>query len=143
MEHLKTCHSRGRSGKLIAQSWIALVVCFLALDGCYSSKRPTTSSTQTDQATGAASLSADPNPVPAGSPDEALGKTTISWNTGDSSVGDVYVKMNRKPEVLVGRGQSGTIQINWIAFDSLYEFRLYTKRNHFKPLKKLDVIRDE
>jgi len=143
MEHLKTCHSRGRSGTLIARSSIALVVCFLALDGCHSSKRPTTSSTQTHEITGAASLSASPNPVPAGSPDQELGKTTISWNTGDSSVGDVYVKMNRAPEVLVGRGQSGTIQINWIGFDSLYEFRLYTKRNHFKPLKKLEVIRDE
>jgi hypothetical protein len=143
MGHLKTAHFQGRSGKLIACRSIAGVACFLALVGCHSSKRPTTSSTQTDQAIGAASLSASPNPVPAGSPDQELGKTTISWNTGDSSVGDVYVKMNRAPEVLVGRGQSGTIQINWIGFDSLYEFRLYTKRNHFKPLKKLEVIRDE
>jgi hypothetical protein len=143
MEHLRTGHSQGQSGKLIAWSSVALVVCFLALDGCYSSKRPTTSSTQTHQATGAASLSAYPNPVPAGSPDQELGKTTISWNTGDSSLGDVYVKLNRAPEVLVGRGQSGTIQIDWIGFDSMYEFRLYSKRSHSKPLKKLEVIRDE
>ena len=143
MEHLKTCHSRGRSGKLITRSSIALVVCFFALDGCHSSKRPTTSPTQTHQTTGAASLSAYPNPVPAGSPDQALGKTTISWNTGDSSIGNVYVKVNRSPEVLVGRGQSGTIQVDWIGFDSLYEFRLYAKRNDSKLLKKLEVIREE
>jgi hypothetical protein len=142
-EHSKTGHSQRRGGKVIAWRSIAAVACFFPLVGCHSSKPPTTSSTQTDRVTGAAWLSASPNPVPAGSPDQALGKTTISWNTGDSSVGDVYVKMNRAPEVLVGRGQSGTIQINWIAFDSLYEFRLYTKRNHFMPLKKLDVIRDE
>ena len=51
--------------------------------------------------------------------------------------------MNRAPEVLVGRGPSGTIQIDWIGFDSMYEFRLYAKQNHSKPLKKLEVIRDE
>ena len=78
MEHLKTGHSQRRSGKLVTRSSIAPVVCFLALDGSHSSKRPATSSTQTDQATGAASLSAYPNPVPAGSPDQELGKTTIT-----------------------------------------------------------------
>jgi hypothetical protein len=46
MEHLKTGHSRGQSGKLTAWSSGALVVYFSALDGCHSSKRPTTSSTR-------------------------------------------------------------------------------------------------
>jgi hypothetical protein len=86
-------------------------------------------------------LAADPNPVPAGNLDQPLGSTVITWNTGSEVAGDLYVKVDRSDEVFVGRAPSGTMKIDWIQFDSRYEFRLYaTKRA--KLLAKLDVTRD-
>jgi hypothetical protein len=52
------------------------------------------------------------------------------------------VKTNRSPEVFVGRGSSGTLKVDWIQFDSTYEFRLYGKK-HSRVLAKLDVTRDD
>src|SRR3989442_1500207 len=43
-----------------------------------------------------ATIAADPNPVPAGS--DAQGTTIISWDTGDGSMGEVYVLVNRGEE---------------------------------------------
>lgn len=87
-------------------------------------------------------LSADPNPVPAGDPDKPLASTTISWNTGSEMTGDLYVKVNRAPEVFLRRGPSGTLKIDWIQFDSRYEFRLYAKKRS-ELLVKLEVTRDD
>jgi hypothetical protein len=86
-------------------------------------------------------LFAEPNPVPAGDPDQPTGTTVITWNTGDTTIGDLYVKVNRAPEVFVGRGASGTVKVEWIQFDSTYEFRLYAKK-HSRLLAELDVTRD-
>lgn len=86
-------------------------------------------------------LAATPNPVPAGDLDQPLGETQISWNTGDKSVGDLYVKVNRLPEVFLARGPAGTVTIGWIQFDSTYEFRLYSKKRS-RLVAKLDVTRD-
>ena len=55
--------------------------------------------------------------------------------------GDLYVKVNRSPEVLLAQARSGTLKIEWIQFDSTYEFRLYAQK-HSKLLAKLDVTRD-
>ena|ERR1700730_3123445 len=90
---------------------------------------------------GELTLSAEPNPVPAGDPDQPLGSTIVSWNTGNEAAGDLYVKANRSPEVFLARASSGTLKIDWIQFDSTYEFRLYAKK-HSKLLTKLDVTRD-
>ena len=86
-------------------------------------------------------LSASPNPVPAGDLDQPLASTVITWNTGRGVIGDLYVRTNRSREVFLGRGPSGTIKIDWIQFDSTYEFRLYVK-NHSRLVAKLDVTRD-
>lgn len=86
-------------------------------------------------------LSASPNPVPAGDPDQPTGATVITWNTGSGVVGNLYVKANRSREVFVGSGPSGMVKIDWIQFDSTYEFRLYTKKRS-RVLAKLDVTRD-
>jgi hypothetical protein len=86
-------------------------------------------------------LFADPNPVPAGNPDQPLGSTVITWNTGDEAPGDLYVKVNRSPQVFLARAPSGTLKIDWIQFDSTYEFRLYAKKRS-KLLANLDVTRD-
>lgn len=87
-------------------------------------------------------LSASPNPVPTGDINQALGRTTILWNTGDGSMGDLYVKIDREPEKFIARAPSGTQEVRWIQFDSLYEFRLYNKKRS-KLLAKLEVTRDD
>jgi hypothetical protein len=110
-------------------------ICLL-LCACDGARRPTTQSS-----TAKPFLFAEPNPVPAGDPDQPLGTTVITWNTGDEAIGDLYVKVNRSPEVFLGSGPSGTSKIEWIQFDSTYEFRLYAKK-HSRLLAKLDVTRD-
>ena len=86
-------------------------------------------------------LSASPNPVPAGDLDQPLASTVITWNTGTGVIGDLYVKVNREPEKFMARAPRGTIKIDWIQFDSTYEFRLYAKK-HSRLVAKLDVTRD-
>jgi len=87
-------------------------------------------------------LFAEPNPVPAGDPDMALGSTVISWNTQCQAAGDLYVKVNRSPEIFLARAPSGQLKIDWIQFDSTYEFRLYAGKKRSKLLARLDVTRD-
>jgi hypothetical protein len=96
-----------------------------------------------DATSGKPLLSAEPNPVPAGDPDQALGTTVITWNTASQATGDLYVKANRSPGIFMGRARSGTLKINWIQFDSTYEFRLYAGHSHRKVLAKVDVTRDD
>jgi hypothetical protein len=86
-------------------------------------------------------LFAEPNPVPAGDLDQPLATTVITWSTGSEATGDLYVKTNRSPEVFLARARSGTLKVDWIQFDSTYEFRLYAEKKHRKLLSKLDVIR--
>jgi hypothetical protein len=87
-------------------------------------------------------LSASPNPVPAGDPDQPVASTQITWDTGDGTIGDLYVKIDREDERLVGRDPSGVMKIDWIQFDSLYEFHLYAKKRS-KLLATLTVTRDD
>jgi hypothetical protein len=68
-----------------------LSICLL-LTGCDSAgRRPAQ--------TGAAQpvLPASPNPVPAGDINHPLGTTTITWDTGNGAIGDLYVKVDRQP----------------------------------------------
>jgi 2-polyprenyl-3-methyl-5-hydroxy-6-metoxy-1,4-benzoquinol methylase len=67
-------------------------------------------------------LSAFPNPVPAGN---ELGKTTISWDTSDGSIGKVYVSKDGGEESLFTDSRRGTAVADWIQTGSNYEFRLY------------------
>jgi glycosyltransferase involved in cell wall biosynthesis len=71
---------------------------------------------------GAASISANPNPVP---PEIDVGATTIAWTTGDASVGQVFVSINGAAEHMFAQGASGRETINWIHPGAHYEFRLY------------------
>ena len=87
-------------------------------------------------------LSANPNPVPAGDPHKAVGSTVISWDTGGKAVGELWVKIDREDERLVSRAASGAMKIDWIQFDSLYEFRLYAKKRS-RLLATLTVSRDD
>jgi hypothetical protein len=135
--------SRYKSNSLGKRSvlWFALLlgisVCIL-LNACHNAHRQQTPRTARTQPV----LSATPNPVPAGDPDQPLGSTTIAWDTGDGSPGDVYVKVDREPEVFMARAPSGQHEVRWIQFDSVYEFRLYAKKRT-KLLAKLEVTRDD
>ena len=60
--------------------------------------------------------------MPAGN---ELGKTTISWDTTDGSIGKVYVSMDGGEEFLFTDSRRGTAVADWIRTDSTYEFRLY------------------
>jgi hypothetical protein len=115
---------------------LSLFVC-LFLSSCDRAKRSTT---DTDAAKPV--LSASPNPVPAGDIEKPLGSTMITWDTGNSAPGDLYVKVNREPEQFITRAPKGTHEVRWIQFDSLYEFRLYAKKRS-KLLAKLEVTRDD
>ena len=70
-------------------------------------------------------LSATPNPVPAGDLDKPVGTTTITWDTGNGALGDLYVKVDREPEKFITCATSGRNEVRWIQFDSVYEFRLF------------------
>lgn len=87
-------------------------------------------------------LSAYPNPVPTGDPDKPTASTQITWDTGNGKIGELYVKIDREDERLVGYAPAGSMKIEWIQFDSLYEFRLYAKKRS-KLLEKLIVTRND
>ena len=82
-------------------------------------------------------LSSDPNPVPAG---QELGKTTVSWDTCDGSIGRVFVSINEGQEVLIADGRRGSAAAHWIETGSTYEFRLYNS-DHTELLASVIVTR--
>jgi len=80
----------------------------------------------------APTLSASPNPVPAG---EGEGKTTISWN---SVAGKIYVSVDGGDEVLFADAPRGLPEADWINAGPTYEFRL-CNADHNELLEKLVV----
>lgn len=80
--------------------------------------------------------------MPAGELDKPVGTTTITWDTGTGALGDLYVKVDREPEKFITRAASGSNEVRWIQFDSVYEFRLYDKKRS-KLLATLTVTRDD
>ena len=82
-------------------------------------------------------LSVFPNPVPAGN---ELGKTTISWDTTDGSIGKVYVSMDGGEEFLFTDSRRGTAVADWIQTGPTYEFRLYNS-DHTELLASVVVRR--
>jgi tRNA (mo5U34)-methyltransferase len=82
-------------------------------------------------------LSASPNPVPGG---EGLGKTTVSWDTANGSIGRIFVSVNGGTETLFSDGCRGSAVADWIEAGKIYEFRLYDS-DHTEPLAKLVVTR--
>jgi hypothetical protein len=82
----------------------------------------------------APTLSASPNPVPAG---EGPGKTTIFWNSVD---GKIYVSENGRDEALFSTSPRGSQDADWIGAGSSYEFRLYNS-DHTELLQKMVVTK--
>lgn len=82
---------------------------------------------------------ANPNPVPPGG--SQLGTTTISWDTGDKTVGDVYVSANGGEEKrFAGNRPRGSQEAKFIG-RSQYVFRLYAANDHSKVLASVTVTR--
>jgi len=128
--------SRDLTNDLFSAISMVLVLSCLLLSSCDTARRQPTHNGTTHPI-----LSASPNPVPAGDLDQELGSTQITWNTGSEAPGDLYVKVNRSPEVFLAHGPVGTLNIKWIQFDSFYEFRLYSKKRS-KLLATVDVTRN-
>jgi tRNA (mo5U34)-methyltransferase len=82
-------------------------------------------------------LSANPNPAQT---NEGVGKTMISWDTADGSVGRVFVSVNGGQEMLFADGRRGSAPAHWIETGSHYEFRLYNS-SHTNLLAKIIVTR--
>lgn len=80
-------------------------------------------------------LSANPNPAPTS---EGVGKTMISWDTADGSIGRVFVSVNGGQEMLFADGRRGSAPAHWIEKGSNYEFRLYNS-SHTNLLAKIIV----
>ena len=83
-----------------------------------------------------ATIVAEPNPVPAGS---GLGRAKISWATLAEGDAEVFVSRDGGPEQLFARGPTGSIEVNWIAAGSSYEFRLYSRDTPRRVLAKTVV----
>ena len=123
---------------------IAAAVTCLLFAACDSSKHPKAAGgTTKPEATAAVSrirqtattISATPNPVPAGG---GIGTTAISWTTGDGSDGQVYVSADGQPEQIFATAPQGSADAVWIQAGKSYEFRLYGA-GHVKLLGKVVV----
>jgi FkbM family methyltransferase len=81
---------------------------------------------------------AAPNPVPAGA---GSGATVVHWDTGDRSLGEVYVSVDHGEERLFYSGVAGSRRAPWINTWSTYEFRLYAGRDRSSMLAAVTVTR--
>jgi hypothetical protein len=91
----------------------------------YSAQQPIAIKTASLSATErTATIVADPNPA---RPAAGLSRTRISWASLAEGDAEVFVSRNGGPEQLFARGPSGSIEVNWIAPGSSYQFRLYSR----------------
>jgi len=82
---------------------------------------------------------ANPNPVPAGSK-----TTTISWDTGDGSIAQVYISVDGGPEKrFSGSLSKGSLDATWIEKKNEYDFRLYAGMEHTTLLASVKVTNAE
>ena len=89
----------------------------------------------------APSITATPNPVPAG--ETKFGTTTVTWDTGDGSIGEVYVSVNGAAEKLfAGNRSKGSLAAAWIGKGE-HEFRLYAGKEHKTLLASVRVTRSK
>lgn len=81
-------------------------------------------------------LTASPNPVSVAG---ALGNTTITFSTGDGTIGQVYVSVNGGTEILISQGAGMSFTLPWIALGNTYTFTLYSGTAHTTVLKSVIV----
>jgi len=88
-----------------------------------------------------ATITASPNPIPADA--NKFGKTVISWDTGDNSLGEVYVSTNGEAEKrFTGALAKGSQEATWIGKGE-YVFRLYAGKDHKTVLATVTVTRNK
>jgi len=111
---------------------ILLQLIFFA--ACDFSKYPRVSTISPAAST--ATITASPNSVSAS---EGVGITTITWDTGDGTAGQVYVSVDSGPEAVFAGGPSGSAPAQWIQVGRTYDFRLYAGTEHTTVLAKTQV----
>ena len=119
---------------LIPTIAILLPLCFFG--ACGRSKSPEANVSPANPAASSATVTASPNPVPI---TEGPGTTTITWNTGDGTAGQVYVSEDGAPETLFAANATGSAPAPWIQAGKTFEFRLYAGTEHTKLLAKTQV----
>lgn len=117
-------------------STIAILLPLFFFAACGPSKNPEANSSAASPAAPDATITASPNPVTTG---EGPGTTTITWNTGDRTMGQVYVSEDGAPETLFAAGPTGSAPAPWIQAGKTFEFRLYAGTEHAKVLAKIQV----
>ena len=103
---------------------------------CGPSKNPEVNASAASPVAPAATITASPNPI---TTSEGPGTTTITWNTGDGTTGQVYVSEDGAPETLFSAGSTGSAPAPWIQAGKTFEFRLYAGTEHAKVLAKTRV----
>jgi hypothetical protein len=112
------------------------ILASILLAGCGSSTTP--SGDRPGSGGRAPSITANPNPVAAGG---KFGKTTITWDTGNGSVGEVYVSVNGAAEKrFAGNRAKGSLEAPWIGKGE-HVFRLYEGKEHKIVLASVTVTR--
>ena len=120
--------------RFIRTTAVLLPLFFLA--ACNPSKAPEANAPTSSPGASTATITASPNPVPVG---QGTGNTTITWNTGDGSAGQVYLAKDGEPEAIFASGTPGSAAAPWIEAGTTYEFRLYAGTEHTKMLAKTQV----
>ena len=115
---------------------IAILLPLLFFAGCGPSKNPEANALAASPVATAATITASPNPVITG---EGSGTTTITWNTGDGTPGQIYVSEDGAAERLFVEGATGSTPAAWIQAGKTFEFRLYDGNEHAKVLAKTQV----
>jgi ABC-type transport system substrate-binding protein len=115
---------------------IAILLPLFLFAACGPSKNPEANATAGSSAASAATITASPNPVTVG---EGPATTTVTWNTGDGTAGQVYVSVDGGPEAVFAFGPSGSNAASWIQAGKTFEFRLYAGAEHTKVLAKTQV----
>lgn len=88
-------------------------------------------------------LAAQPRPFIAATPNPATsGEVIIRFQTGDGSVGQVYVNGGSINDTLFAQGASGSQIAPWIQPGARYVFTLYADTDHKIPLASVTVTRD-
>ena len=134
---------------------LALAAC-IPLTGCGdSAKSPNSPAGQPASPGGAAktnpagtaapqapTITAAPNPIPAG---EGQGSTTLTWTTGDGSLGEVYLRTGNGEDILfAGAAPKGVQAATWIHAGVKYEFILYAgKGERTKELARVSVMKNK
>jgi hypothetical protein len=115
---------------------IAILLPLFFFAACGPSKNPEANTSAAGPAASAATITASPNPVTTA---EGPGTTTVTWNTGDGTTGEVYVSEDGGPEKLFTTGATGSAPAPWIQAPKTFEFRLYAGTGHAKVLAKTQV----